>query len=204
VKRRHPQEWIAAGVMVVVLALVALDLLDDGFNRWFDHHSFTTDVVSTLLGLAVTALVIDRIAERRRLRERSQVMAAQGAMIAAQARRATRALNEALDGAGERDAVADELRTFVTLLLTAAPVLTDAALTRHLLEESQRLAAEIARVLAVTRSGDRPAGLDQRLNDASDRVRAAAAPLLAMLHRDQQSAVDGLAGVAADAESAAG
>lgn len=190
--------------MVVVLALVALDLLDDGFNRWFDHHSFTTDVVSTLLGLAVTALVIDRIAERRRLRERSQVMAAQGAMIAAQARRATRALNEALDGAGERDAVADELRTFVTLLLTAAPVLTDAALTRHLLEESQRLAAEIARVLAVTRSGDRPAGLDQRLNDASDRVRAAAAPLLAMLHRDQQSAVDGLAGVAADAESAAG
>jgi hypothetical protein len=190
--------------MAVVLALIALDLLDGGFNRWFDHHSFTTDVVSTLLGLAVTALVIDRIAERRRLRERSQVMAAQAAMIAAQARRATRTLTEALDGGGERDAAADELRTFVTLLLTAAPVLMDAAPTRHLLEESQRLAAEIARALAVTRAGDRPAELERRLNDASDRVRAAVAPLLGVLDLDQQSAVDGLAGAAADAESPAG
>ena len=189
--------------MAVVLVLIALDLLDGGFNRWFDHHSFTTDVVSTLLGLAVTVLVIDRIAERRRLRERSQVMAAQGAMISAQARRATRMLTDALNGDGDRDAAADELRTLVTLLLTAAPVLMDAAETRHLLEESQRLAAELARALAVTRTGDRPAGLDQRLNEASDRVRTAVRPLLGVLNLDQRSAVDGLAGAAAEADSAA-
>ena len=71
--------------MVVVLALIALDILDDSFNTWFDQHSFTTDAVSTLLGLAVAALVVDRIADRRRLRDRAQVLAAQGAMIGAQA-----------------------------------------------------------------------------------------------------------------------
>src|ERR1700759_234058 len=71
VPQRHPpQEWIAAAVMVVVLALIALDILDDSFNTWFDQHSFTTDAVSTLLGLAVAALVVDRISDRRRLRDR--------------------------------------------------------------------------------------------------------------------------------------
>ena len=87
--------------MVVVLALIALDIVDDGFNRWFDQHSFTTDAVSTLLGLAVAALVVDRISDRRRLRDRAQVMAAQGAMIAAQGLRANQAVTSALDGSGD-------------------------------------------------------------------------------------------------------
>jgi len=86
VGKRHLQEWIAAAVMAVVLALVALDLVDHAFNTWFDRHSFATDTVSTLLGLAVAALVVDRISARRRLSDRALAMAAQRAMIAGHSR----------------------------------------------------------------------------------------------------------------------
>jgi hypothetical protein len=70
-------------------------------------------------------------------------------------------------------------------------VLMDALETRQFLEESQRLAGELARALTLTRSGDRPDGLDQRLNDAVDGVRTAVQPLLKTLNIDQQSAVWG-------------
>jgi hypothetical protein len=174
---------------MVVLALIAVDLLDHSLNTWFDRHSLVTDLVSTLLGLAVAALVLDLISARRQLRDRAQVMAAQGAMIAAQALRATQAVTSALDGSGdgERDAAAGELRTFMTMMLTGAPVLMDAQLTRQFLETSQHLGAELARALGVTRSGDRPDDIDQRLNDAAARLRATVQPLLQTLDIDQQS-----------------
>ena len=179
--------------MTVVLVLIALDLADDGFNNWFDHHSFTTDAVSTLLGLAVAALVVDRIADRRRLRDRAQVMAAQGAMVAAQGLRATQAVTSALDGSGNREAAGDELRTFMTMMMTGAPALMDAPQTRALLETSQRLAAELARALLVARSDDHPHAVSERLTDAADRVRESVAPLLRTLNLDQVSAVWGAA-----------
>jgi hypothetical protein len=187
VNRRHLQEWIAAAVIALVLALIALDLIDHAFKTWLDRDSFATDVVSTLLGLAVAALVVDRVATRRRLRDQAQVMAAQGAMIAAQAMRATRAVTAALDGSGDREAATDELRTFMMMMLTGAPVLMDAQETREFVERSQHLGAELARALGVTRSGDHPGDTDQRLNDAADQVRAAIQPLLRTLDIDQQS-----------------
>jgi hypothetical protein len=173
--------------MAVVLALIVLDLLDGAFNAWSDRHSFATDAVSTLLGLAVAALVVDRISARRRLRDQAQVMAAQGAMIAAQALRATRAVTSALDDGSDRDAAADELRTFIMMMLTGAPVLMEAPDTRGFLQTSQHLAAELARALGVTRSGERPDDIDERLNDAAGQVRAAIQPLLQTLDVDQQS-----------------
>lgn len=173
--------------MAVVVTLIALDLVDHVVSGWFDRHSFATDAVSTLLGLAVAALVVDRISARRNLRDRAQVMAAQGAMIAAQARRATQAVTSALDGSGDRDSAADELRTFMMMMLTAAPALMDAPQTREFLETSQHLAAELARALGVTRSGERPDDVDQRLNDAAGQVRATVQPLLQTLDVDQQS-----------------
>jgi len=187
VSKRHPQELTAAAVMAVVVTLIALDLVDHVVSGWFDRHSFATDAVSTLLGLAVAALVVDRISARRNLRDRAQVMAAQGAMIAAQARRATQAVTSALDGSGDRDSAADELRTFMMMMLTAAPALMDAPQTREFLETSQHLAAELARALGVTRSGERPDDVDQRLNDAAGQVRATVQPLLQTLDVDQQS-----------------
>jgi len=200
VVKRQPQEWIAAAVMAVVLALIGLDLVDHSFNAWFDRHSFATDAISTLLGLAVAALVVDRISDRRRLRDRAQVLAAQGAIIAAQALRATQTVTSALDGSGDRDAAEGELRTFMTMMLTGAPVLIDAPQTREFLETSQRLAAELARALTVTRSGDHPDDVDQRLNDAAGRVRTSVQPLLRTLNLDQQSVLWSAARVADDDE----
>jgi hypothetical protein len=173
----------------VVLALIALDIVDNSFNTWFDHHSFTTDAVSTLLGLAVAALVVDRISARRRLRDRAQVMAAQGAMVAAQGLRATQTVTSVLDGYGDREAAGDELRTYLTMMLTGAPMLMEAPQTRAFLETSQHLAAELARALVVTRTGDHPDDVDQRLGDAADQVRVTLEPLLQTLNLDQQSAV---------------
>jgi hypothetical protein len=204
VGKRHPQEWAAAAVMAVVLALIALDLVDHSFNRWFDRHSFATDAVSTLLGLAVAALVVDRISDRRRLRDRAQVMAAQGAIIAAQALRATQAVTSTLDGSGDRDAAENELRTFMSMMLTGAPVLMDALQTREFLETSQRLAAELARALTVTRSGDHPDDVDQRLNDAARRVQVTVQPLLQTLNLDQQSVLWSAARAANDDAPAEG
>jgi hypothetical protein len=185
--KHHPQEWVAGAVTAAVLALIALDLVDHEFNSWSDAHSFATDAVSTLLGLAVAALVLDRIATRRRLRDQAQVMAAQGAMIAAQALRATYAVTSSLDGGRGRDEAADELRTFMMMMLTSAPVLIDAPHTREFLQTSQHLGAELARALGVTRSGDRPGDVDQRLNDAAGQVRAAIQPLLKTLDTEQQA-----------------
>jgi hypothetical protein len=175
--------------MVVVLALIALDILDDSFNTWFDQHSFTTDAVSTLLGLAVAALVVDRISDRRRLRDRAQVLAAQGAMIGAQGLRTHQAVASALDGSGDREAAGDELRTYLTMMLTGAPVLIDAPQTRGFLETSQHLAAELAGALVMTRAGDHPDDVDRRLDDAAKQVRVAVEPLLQALDLDQQFAV---------------
>ncbi len=108
-------------------------------------------------------------------------------MIAAQALRATGAVTSALDGSSDRDAAADELRTFMMMMLTGAPVLMEAPDTRAFVETSQHLAAELARSLGVTRSGERPDDIDQRLNDATGQVRAAIQPLLQKLDLDQQS-----------------
>ena len=184
--------------MVVVLALIALDIVDQSFNTWFDHHSFTTDAVSTLLGLAVAALVVDRIADRRRLRDRAQVIAAQGAMIAAQGLRANQAVTAALNGSGDREGAGDELRTYMTMMLTGAPVLMDAPQTREFLETSQHLAAELARALVLTQSGDHPDDVDQRLRDAAGHVRVTVNPLLQTLNLDQQSAIWGAASLPSD------
>jgi hypothetical protein len=175
--------------MAVVLALIALDILDDSFNLWFDRHSFTTDAVSTLLGLAVAALVVDRISDRRRLKDRAQVMAAQGAMIAAQGLRTHQAVTGVVDGSGDREAAEDELRTYMAMMLTGAPVLMDAPQTREFLETSQHLAAELARALVVTRDRNQPDDLGQRLDDAAGQVRSTVQPLLQTLDLDQQSTV---------------
>src|SRR6202012_1247928 len=126
---------------------------------------------------------------QRKLRERSQVMAAQAAMVTGQAQRANRALRAALDGSGERDAAGDELRTYMTMLMIAGPVLMEGQQTRHFLEQCQRLAGAQARALPATRPGNGPAELEDRLGNAVEGVRAAVKPLLEMLDVEERSAL---------------
>jgi hypothetical protein len=94
-----------------------------------------------------------------------------------------------LDGTGDREAAGDELRSYGTMLLIAAPMLIDAAMSRAFLEEAQRLAGELARALHAHRRGTAGETERARLDDAIQRMRGASAPLLAILNPEQREAV---------------
>ena len=182
----------AAGVTLVTFALLILDLTDVGFRRWWAARALTTDTVAGLLVLLVTVLVVDQVVSRRQVNDRSRAVAAQAAIVMGQATLSSRAVSAALDGSGERGAASDQVRTYMIMLLVAAPVLIDARVSRTFLEEAQRLGGAMVRALttmakapgATTISG---AGLD----DAVKRLRAASAPLLATLNPDELLAAGG-------------
>src|ERR1700733_2942881 len=115
--------WGAAlAVTVVALVLTVLDLDDWSVRGWWGRHAFTTSTVSGILVLLVTVLIVNRVLSVRQLRDRSRAIAAQAAIVMSQAARATRAVVTVLQG-GDRDTAADELRTYMTMLLISAPVL---------------------------------------------------------------------------------
>ncbi|MGZ4299206.1 MAG: hypothetical protein ACXVVK_19385 [Solirubrobacteraceae bacterium] len=184
------REWTGAGtVIVVALVLAALDILDGSVHRWWTAHAFTTSLVGGLLVLLVTVLIADRVIHARQLRDRSLAIAAQAAIVMTQAARTAQAAIAILEGGGDRDAVGDELRSYGTMLLIAAPLLIDATMSRTFLEQAQRLAAELARALHAQRRGTAGEAERARLDDAVARMRAASAPLLAILSAAQREAV---------------
>jgi hypothetical protein len=198
------REWTGAvAVIVVALVLAALDILDGSVQRWWDQHAFTTSVVGGVLVLLVTVLIVDRVVTARQLRDRSRAIAAQAAIVMTQAARTAQAAEAMLAGSGNREAAGDELRSYGTMLLVAAPMLIDAPLSRTFLEEAQRLAGEVARALHAQRRGTAGETERTRLDDAVAGVRRASTPLLAILSPEQQVAVTEDSAVLATADGAA-
>jgi hypothetical protein len=182
----HWRGWLAALAATLVTAGLVLAEIDDaGMRHWWSTHDLTTDTLSGLLVLLITLLVVDQVVRRRQLRDRSQAVAAQAAIMMAQADRASTAVSSALDGSGERGSASDEFRTYMIMLLVGAPVLIDGRASRSFLEQAQRLGGEMARVLTrMTRAHDSGHALkapDARLNNAIAQLRTAAAPLLQSL-----------------------
>lgn len=177
-------------VTALTLALVVLDVADRGVRHFWETHALTADTVAGLLVLALTVLIVNQVLSRRQLTGRSRAVAAQAGIVLMQARRSVKGVLAAHDGAGERDSARDELRTYVLMLLVSAPVLIEDPIARRFLEQSQRLAAELARVLAPS---DEPAvigsGSGRGLEEEIEHLRVAAAPLLAVLTTDERSAV---------------
>lgn len=136
----------------------------------------TTSLVAGLLVLLVTVLIADRVVTARQLRDRSRAIAAQAAIVMTQAARAAQLATAMLDGIGDREAAGDELGSYGTVLLIAAPMLIDAPLSRAVLEAAQRLAGELARALHAHRRGTAGETERTRLDDAvaSRRLHAAA------------------------------
>jgi len=118
------------------------------------------------------------------------------------------------DGQGDRDAAVDEFRTYMMMLLVAAPVLIDAKVSRDFLEQAQVLGAELAKALAATakptggaanapaKPADGTAGAPAhqagagkasaaRLNEAVQRLRTASTPLLQVLDPETRSIIRG-------------
>ena len=195
---RRWQGWFPAlMVTLATVGLAILDLTDTSLRRWSQGRDFATSVVAGVLVLLVTTLVVDRVVRVRQLNARSYAIAAESAIIMSQPARASTAMSAALDGAGDRDAASDELRTDLTMLLTAAPVLIDAAISRNFLEHAQKLAGELARTHVTTATRAEGSAISRAgLDEAVDQLRVASTPLLKILKLDQLAAVtaDGSAG----------
>jgi hypothetical protein len=108
-----------------------------------------------------------------------------------------------LEGSGGREATGDELRSYGTMLLIAAPMLIDASLSRTFLEEAQRLAGEVARALHAQRRGTAGETERTRLDDAVAGMRRASTPLLAILNPEQRVAVTEDPAISVTGDSAA-
>ena len=204
--------WPAAIlVTLLTIALVLGDLLDKGMRRWWSAHALTTDTVSGLLVLLITVLVADQLLSRQQSRNRARAVAAQAAIMVAQATRAGKAVaglargsagsGSAGSGSGAsgsgtsdsgtsgtgtsdadaRDAAADEVRTYMMMLLVGAPLLIEDPVARHFLEEAQHLAGVMAATLSA-RQNAAGSGFD----DAVARLRAASVPMLKSLNQEER------------------
>jgi hypothetical protein len=176
-------------VIAATLALVLLDMTDRGVRHFWEAHPLTVDTVAGLLVLGLTVLIVNQVIRRRQVTERSRAVAAQAGIVVGQAARAVRAVKSVQAG-GEQGTAGDDVRTYMLMLLVAAPVLIESSVARRFLEEAQVLGAEMVRIVAppdlptIPWSGP-PGGFDE----AIERLRAAAAPLLAVLTADERFAV---------------
>jgi hypothetical protein len=175
--------WPAAVLaMLITLALVAGELTDAGQRRWWAARPLTTDTVAGLLVLLVTVLVVNQLLNKRQARQRGHAVAAQAAILVAQAARSADAVASVIKGSGDRAAASDGFRTYTMMLLVGAPVLIDDPVARHFLEQAQYLAGVMAGALAVIdKSPDGAATPGAGLDDAVHRLQRAAAPLLQLL-----------------------
>ncbi len=167
----------AVSVSLMALALVVLDIVDYSLRQWFADHAFTTAVLGGVLVLAMTVLIVDRVVNLRQLQDRSGAIAAQAAILMSQARRTSSAVSSMLDGSGDRDAAADEVRTYMMMLQISAPVLIDARLSRTFLEAAQQFGGDLARALVITvRKSAATDAVAGRLDQDVQALRAASTP----------------------------
>ena len=99
--------------------------------------------------LLITVLVVNQLLNRRQDRQRGQAVAAEAAIIEAQAGRAAKAVSSVIDGSGDRHAASDTFRTYMVMLLIGAPVLIGDPVARNFLERAQNLGGEMTRTLAI-------------------------------------------------------
>jgi hypothetical protein len=180
----------ALTVMAVTVILVTLDIAVASVHRYWSRHSFTSSVLAGVLVLLLTVLIVDQVARIRQLRNQSRAIAIQAATIVAQAQRTADTIVDTSPSAEDREAAENELRSYIQMLFTSAPVLIGAAAPRAFLETAQRAAGQLGAVL-------REAGAESvehkkaRVDAATNQVRRAAAPLIATLDREQLNAAFG-------------
>ena len=196
--------WPAAILaMLITLTLVAGELTNAGQRRWWAGRPLTTDTVSGLLVLLFTILVVNQLLNRRQARQRGHAVAAQAAIMVAQAARSAKAVSSVTGGSGDRGAASDGFRTYMMMLLIGAPVLIEDPVARRFLEQAQYLGGVMAAALAaIDRSadgaavpGDRAGAAavpGDRLGDAMQQLQDAAAPLLQLLHPAIRDSIQGI------------
>ena len=178
---------------LITVGLVVGELTDAGQRRWWATRPLTTDTVAGLLVLLITVLVVNQLLNRRQSRQRGHAVAAQAAIMAAQAARSAQAVSALADGSGDRDAASDGFRTYMLMLLTGAPVLINDPTARHFLEQAQYLGGLMARTLAVIDKSPKGTAVPgDDLQDAVRQLQSAAAPLLQLLTPAVRDAINGI------------
>jgi hypothetical protein len=185
----HVRDWAAAlCVLVLTVVAVVLDIADASVRNFWSRHSFTSSVVSGLLVLLLTVLFVDRVNRARKIKDQSRAVGVQAAVIVAQAGRAADAITRTSPSDEDRDEASQELRTYMQMLLTSAPILIEARDSRAFLEVAQQTAGELFRALRV-RGDDENADVSGRVAAAIEQLQSAAAPVVVQLNREERAAV---------------
>jgi hypothetical protein len=180
----------AATVAASLVVLVVCDLSIGSFRAWWDRHSLTGSIVSSLLVLAVTALIFDEIVARRQRKERAITVAVQALIVYGQGRRTWNAVkSSAADGKGTGNGAGsalEEWRALANMLLTASPALFEDPEARRFLEEVERFSGLI---LSRFRRSDGTLADDDRqhLEAEFSKVEQAVGPLMARLPKADES-----------------
>jgi hypothetical protein len=180
----------AATVADYLVVLVVCDLSIGSFRAWWDRHSLTGSIVSSLLVLAVTALIVDEIVARRQRKERAITVAVQALIVYGQGRRTWNAVkSSAADGKGTGNGAGsalEEWRALANMLLTASPALFEDPEARRFLEEVERFSGLI---LSRFRRSDGTLADDDRqhLEAEFSKVEQAVGPLMARLPKADES-----------------
>src|ERR1700739_992855 len=172
-------------VAVLCSALIVLDLSNGALRRWWSARAFTTDAIAGILVVLITVLIVNQALGIRRDRERFRATAAQASMVLGQAIRTTRSVL-ARTPSGDRTAASDELRTYMIMLMIAAPILIDSKTPRAFLEDAQTLAGMLLQGQhPELRSPSKTVPSDVQLDEALQQLKITAAPLLAPLTAEE-------------------
>jgi hypothetical protein len=140
--------------------------------------------------LLITVLVVNQLLNLRQARQRSHAVAAQAAIMVAQADQSARAISSVTGGSGDRGAASEAFRTSMLMLLISAPVFIYDPVARHFLEQAQDLGGVMTRTLEqLHRSTDGAAVPGDRLDDAMKQLQSAAAPLLQLLSPEVRGSI---------------
>ena len=188
--------WLAAGLAVLVtVALIVGEITDAALRRWWGSHSLTTDTVSGLMVLLITVLFVNQLLNRRQEKQRSNAVAAQAAILLAQANQSAGAVSSVIGGSGDRDAASDGFRTYMMILLISSPVFIGGRAERRFLEQAQALGGVMAgRLQQINRSTDGAAVQNGRLDDALKQFQSAAAPLIQPLNPGVRDSIQRIGG----------
>jgi hypothetical protein len=181
----------AAGVAVTLIALVVCDQRIASFQAWWDRHSFTGSVMANLLVVAVTALIVDEVVARRQQRKRGVSVAVLGLIVYGQARRAFGAVNASGEGGSDTLDASEELRTLASMVLTASSALFDDPVARRFLEQVERFAGSMIRVVAQRHEDPVSADAREHLEAGMAQVKTTIEPLMARLPASDRSALEG-------------
>jgi hypothetical protein len=182
---------MAAAAALTLFGLIASDLSIGGFRTWWDRHSLTGSIVSSLLVLAVAGLIVDEVVARRQRRERAISVAVQGLIVFGQARRACDAIMSSDVDDPRSNGAAEELRTLASMLLTASPSLFDDPEAHRFLDQVERFSVSMFRVAHASSESVLSATNRERFKVEMAQLKATVEPLLMRIPLQDRALLEG-------------